>query len=433
MPNFVVVGTQWGDEGKGRIIDLIAEKADVVARYQGGGNAGHTIVLDGKKIVLHHVPSGILRDKTISVIGNGVVVDPKVLVEEIEGLRAEGYSVEPENFKISDRAHVVMPYHKRIDLHREKSRGSKKIGTTGRGIGPVYEDKVARRGIRFSHLIEPRSFRDRLEQVLEERNLYLSKVLGAETFDLDEVYNEYLGYAEVLKPYVCDTTLVLNNLISKNSNILFEGAQGSLLDLDFGTYPYVTSSNAGAGGASVGTGVSPSKIDVVMGVSKAYMTRVGEGPFPTEDKTELGEKLQTQGKEFGATTGRPRRCGWFDAVALKYSELINGLTGLAITKLDILSGFETLKICTGYKYGDSVINDFPSSLEVLNSCEPIYEEVPGWEEDISNVTEVEQLPSKARAYLKIIEDITGVPIWIVSVGPSREKVIILNKDFSGVS
>lgn len=430
MPNYVVVGAQWGDEGKGRIIDLMAEKVEVVVRYQGGGNAGHTIVLDGKTVVLHHVPSGILREDTLSVIGNGVVVDPGVLVEEIEGLRAMGYAVGPENFRLSDRAHVVMPYHRRIDIGREKSRGSRKIGTTGRGIGPVYEDKAARRGIRVSHLIDPAAFGARLSEVLDERNLYLTRVLDEEPVSFDEIVQEYSVYAGKLAPFVCETTEVLNDLISSGKNVLFEGAQGSLLDVDFGTYPYVTSSSAGAGGACIGTGVSPSKIDVVMGVSKAYMTRVGEGPFPTEDTGELGEKLRRKGNEFGATTGRPRRCGWLDAVALRYSDLINGMSGLAITKLDVLSGFETIKICTSYMCDGAELNQFPASLDMLNRIKPVYIEVPGWEADISGVSRFEDLPPEASSFIRTLEEICGIPVWIVSVGPSREEVLILNADIA---
>ncbi|MEE9252373.1 MAG: adenylosuccinate synthase [Thermodesulfobacteriota bacterium] len=425
MPNIVVVGTQWGDEGKGRVVDLIAERVEIVARYQGGGNAGHTIVLDGRTVILHHIPSGILREDTLSVIGNGVVVDPKVLTEEIRGLREGGFRIDSDNFRLSERAHVVMPYHREIDLGREEMRGESKIGTTGRGIGPVYEDKVARRGIKFSDLLSPEVFSKRLLQVLEDRNLYLTRVLGRDEIPFDRVCDEYLEYGRQLKPFICDTTTLLNMGVGEGKSILFEGAQGTLLDIDFGTYPYVTSSSAGAAGACVGTGVSPSKIDVVMGVAKAYITRVGGGPFPTEVEGEPGERLRTQGGEFGATTGRPRRCGWFDAVALRYSVMINGISGLALTKMDVLSGFDTLKICTSYKYKGEHIESFPSSQEVLWSCEPVYEEFPGWEEDISGVRDMGDLPPEARRYLDAIEELTGVTIWLVSLGPSRDEVILI--------
>ncbi len=396
MPNIVVVGTQWGDEGKGRIVDLIAERVEVVVRYQGGGNAGHTIVVDGKRVILHHIPSGILRRGKLSVIGNGVVVDPKVLVEEMENLEGMGFSVNESNFMLSENAHVVMPYHREIDKGREQMRGRTRIGTTGRGIGPVYEDKAARRGIRFSHLLDPKAFARRLEEVINDRNLYLTCVLGRRAFSFDEIYDEYMGYAKRLKPYVKDTTLVLNDAIRQGKSVLFEGAQGTLLDIDHGTYPYVTSSSAGAGGACTGTGVSPGRIDVVMGVAKAYVTRVGEGPFPTEDRGELGEKLRAEGTEFGATTGRPRRCGWLDAVALRYSVMVNGISGLAITKLDVLSGFDTLRICTAYRRGGRIIKEFPTSTEVLESCEPVYEKVPGWKEDISDVKRVQDQPQECQ-------------------------------------
>ncbi|HEY7535268.1 MAG TPA: adenylosuccinate synthase, partial [Thermodesulfobacteriota bacterium] len=322
MPNVVVVGTQWGDEGKGRIVDLIAEMVQVVARYQGGSNAGHTIVTNDKSLVLHHVPSGILREGKLSVIGNGVVVDPEVLLEEIETIKSLGYRVDEENLKLSDGAHIIMPYHKEIDLAREERMGSSKIGTTGRGIGPVYEDKVARRGVRFSDLVNPEGFSARLRATLEERNLYITRVLERNPIDFEKIYEEYIGYGNKLKKFITDTSRVLNDAISQGKSILFEGAQGALLDVDFGTYPYVTSSSAGAGGACTGTGVSPTKIDLVMGVAKAYTTRVGEGPFPSEVSGDLGLKLRELGNEYGATTGRPRRCGWFDSVALRYSAMI---------------------------------------------------------------------------------------------------------------
>ncbi|MEM4658427.1 MAG: adenylosuccinate synthase [Candidatus Methanosuratincola sp.] len=424
MPNIVVVGTQWGDEGKGRIVDLIAEKVEVVARYQGGGNAGHTIVQCGETIVLHHIPSGILRTGTLSVIGNGVVIDPGVLLGEIDHLRGMGFHVGADNLVISDRAHIVMPYHREIDRLREERGGATHIGTTGRGIGPVYEDKAARRGIRLSQLVDPLQFRERLSEVMEERNLYLTRVLGKEPLSFEEVFCEYSAYGERLKPFVGDTALVLNEAIAQGRSILFEGAQGTLLDIDHGTYPYVTSSSASAGGACVGTGVSPDKIDVVMGVAKAYVTRVGEGVFPTEEHGDLGSMLRTKGGEFGATTGRPRRCGWFDAVSLRYSVMINGICGIALTKLDVLSGFDSIKICVAYRYRGSILKEFPASCRVLAECEPVYRELPGWEEDIRGAGSMEDLPVNARAYVRALEDEIGVPIWIISLGPSRERVII---------
>jgi len=430
MPNVVVIGAQWGDEGKGRIVDLISEKVDIIVRYQGGNNAGHTIVVGDEKVILHHLPSGILRQDKLSVIGNGVVIDPKVLLQEINELESAGYSANEKNLKISDRAHVIMPYHIEIDLARESMNGKGKIGTTGRGIGPVYEDKVARRGIKFADLIDPDSLSARLKDVLEERNAYLTKVLGGDPLNFEEIFQEYVVYGRELKRFSCDVSTLLNNSISNGQNILFEGAQGALLDIDFGTYPYVTSSSSGSGGASIGTGVGPTKIDTVLGISKAYVTRVGEGPFPTEISGELGEKLRQAGGEFGATTGRSRRCGWFDAFALKYAAQINGISWLAITKLDVLSGFEKINICVGYLYNGKELSSFPSNNKVLKEIVPVYEEMEGWEEDISEAKDISELPIQARKYLEKLEEITGVPIYTVSLGPSREKIIFLNEIFS---
>ncbi len=430
MPNVVVIGAQWGDEGKGRIVDLISEKVDIIVRYQGGNNAGHTIVVGDEKVILHHLPSGILRQDKLSVIGNGVVIDPKVLLQEINELESAGYSANEKNLKISDRAHVIMPYHIEIDLARESMNGKGKIGTTGRGIGPVYEDKVARRGIKFADLIDPDSLSARLKDVLEERNAYLTKVLGGDPLNFEEIFQEYVVYGRELKRFSCDVSTLLNNSISKGQNILFEGAQGALLDIDFGTYPYVTSSSSGSGGASIGTGVGHTKIDTVLGISKAYATRVGEGPFPTEISGELGEKLRQAGGEFGATTGRSRRCGWFDAFALKYAAQINGISWLAITKLDVLSGFEKINICVGYLYNGKELSSFPSNYKVLKDIVPVYEEMEGWKEDISEAKDISELPIQARKYLEKLEEITGVPIYTVSLGPSREKIIFLHEIFS---
>ena len=421
MASIVVLGTQWGDEGKGRIVDLIAERTDLVVRYQGGNNAGHTIVADGKKIILHHVPSGILRENSLSLIGNGVVVDPKVLVAEMDALRSAGYPVNPSNFLVSERAHVIMPYHREIDLLREKRCASgRKIGTTGRGIGPVYEDKYARRGIRMLDLTEPQAFLQRLRSVMAERNAYIEKVLGAEPLDPESVYEEYVGYGEVLGPFISDVSAIIHKSGEEGKRILFEGAQGSLLDIDFGTYPYVTSSNAGLGGVFSGTGAVPRLIGSIVGVAKAYTTRVGEGPFPTEESGEIQEALRREGEEYGATTGRSRRCGWLDAVALNYALKTNGVTAIALTKLDVLSGFEKVKICTGYGYNGSITKEFPASLSVLEDCEPSYEEMDGWDEDLAEIKSAEQLPANALRFIERIEELTGVPVWIVSVGPQRD-------------
>jgi len=417
----VVLGTQWGDEGKGRIVDLIAERTDLVVRYQGGNNAGHTIIADGKKIILHHVPSGILRENNLSLIGNGVVVDPGVLIEEIETLRSAGYPVSPSNFLVSERAHVIMPYHREIDLLREKRRGGeRKIGTTGRGIGPVYEDKYARRGIRMLDLTEAGSFRKRLRLIMAEKNAYIEKVLEAEPLDTESVYEEYLRYGEILEPFISDVSTIIRRSGDNGKRILFEGAQGLLLDIDFGTYPYVTSSNAGLGGVFSGTGAIPGLVSSVVGVAKAYTTRVGEGPFPTEESGEIQEVLRREGGEYGATTGRSRRCGWLDCVALNYALRTNGVTAIALTKLDVLSSFEEVKICTSYGYNGSVTEEFPASLSVLEDCEPSYEEMDGWNEDLSEIKSARQLPENALNFIKRIEELTGVPVWIVSVGPQRD-------------
>jgi len=420
-----VIGTQWGDEGKGRIVDILSEKVDVVARYQGGNNAGHTIIVDGKTTVLHHIPSGILRQDKISIIGNGVVIDPKFLLEEIDGLRKSGYPVSSANFKISDRTHVIMPYHKLMDKARESQMGNNKIGTTGRGIGPVYEDKVARRGIRVSDLLYPDYFADRLKSIINQKNIYLKNVLGIEPLDFEHIFDDYIEYGKKLNPFITDTSLLLYDLVKQNKAILFEGAQGVMLDVDFGTYPYVTSSNSGAGGVCSGTGISPKIIDTIVGISKAYTTRVGEGPFPSEIKDEFGEVLRKLGNEYGATTGRPRRCGWFDTVSVSYSIKINGISSLMLTKLDVLSDLQTIKICTGYKYKDQVLKDFPSNPNVLSSCKPVYEEVPGWRSELSDINDPSDLPQNLMNYLGKLEDILETQISLISIGPSREQFITL--------
>jgi adenylosuccinate synthase len=425
LPNIVVIGTQWGDEGKGRIVDILCEKVDIVARYQGGNNAGHTIIVDGQTTVLHHIPSGILRQDKISIIGNGVVIDPKILLEEIDGLQKSGYPVSSTNFKISDRAHVIMPYHKLMDKASESQMGNNKIGTTGRGIGPVYEDKVARRGIKVSDLLYPDHFAERLKNILNQKNIYLKNVLEIGPLDFEQVLGEYIQYGKKLKPFITDTSLLFHELIKQNKAILFEGAQGVMLDVDFGTYPYVTSSNSGAGGVCAGTGISPKAIDQIVGISKAYTTRVGEGPFPTEIKDDFGEILRKSGNEYGATTGRPRRCGWFDAVSVSYSIKINGISSLMLTKLDVLSDLETIKFCTGYKYKDQVLKDFPSNLNVLSNCKPVYEEVSGWRSELTDISDRSELPQNLMNYLGRLEDILETQISLVSIGPSREEFIAL--------
>ena len=428
MANIVIVGMQWGDEGKGKIVDLLAEYADIVVRFQGGNNAGHTLVVNGEQFISHLVPSGILQGKTC-FIGNGLVVDPSVLIEELESLANMGIAIGPEKLKISDKAHVIMPYHKRIDLAREDKKGDKKIGTTGRGIGPAYEDKAARRGIRFVELLDQEIFKEKLHEILEEKNFYLEHYLSDETLDADSIVREYNGYAVRLSSYVTDISVEINQALRSGKQLLFEGAQGTHLDLDHGTYPYVTSSSTLSGNACCGAGIGPKEITGVIGIAKAYTTRVGRGPFPTELMDEIGDRLQEKGAEFGATTGRRRRCGWVDMVLLRNATRLNGLTGIVITKLDVLSGLESLKICIGYEYKEHVIHDFPASLEVLDACEPIYETLPGWSEDISSVRNFKNLPQNAKNYLKRIEALVEVPIPIISVGPGRNETIILNNPF----
>jgi adenylosuccinate synthase len=423
MSTVVVVGTQWGDEGKGKITDYLAESAEVVARYQGGNNAGHTIIFDGKKYKLHLIPSGIFyKDKTC-VIGNGMVIDPKALVAELEYLHGFGFST--KNLKISDRAHVIMPYHIKLDGVEEDSRGVNKIGTTRKGIGPAYMDKAARIGIRIADLLDRDEFERKLQRNLAEKNRLLEKMYNTSGFDLKEVLEEYLGYAEIIRPYVADTSVVLNDAIDRGNRVLFEGAQGVMLDIDQGTYPYVTSSNPIAGGVTIGSGVGPTKINQVIGVAKAYTTRVGDGPFPTELTDAIGDHIREVGFEYGTTTGRPRRIGWFDSVVVRHARRVSGITGLAITKLDTLTGLDTLRICTAYKYNGEIIESFPSSLNILSKCEPVYEELPGWKEDITHVRNINDLPENARHYIERITQLTGIPLSIFSVGPDREQTVVV--------
>ncbi|MGI6284319.1 adenylosuccinate synthase [Neomoorella humiferrea] len=427
MAAVVLVGAQWGDEGKGKITDYLAEKAEVVVRYQGGSNAGHTVMVEEQEFRLHLVPSGILYPGKLCLIGNGVVVDPAVLVKELDGLAERG--VDTAALRISNRAHLILPYHKGLDVAEEERRGDARIGTTGRGIGPAYVDKTARTGIRVGDLLDWDGFREKLARNLAAANEVMEKIYGRPGYDLDAVLEEYAGYARRLKPLIADTVRLINDALREGRRVLFEGAQGTLLDLDQGTYPFVTSSYPTAGGACIGAGVGPTRIDKVLGVAKAYTTRVGAGPFPAEAKDDTGDMLRERGREYGTTTGRPRRCGWLDAVILRHAAEVNGLTGLALTKLDVLTGIEPLRICTGYRYGGEVLKDFPAALKVLEQCQPVYEELPGWQEDISNAKTLADLPSACRGYIRRVEELTGVPVQIVAVGPQRKQTIILEDPF----
>jgi len=428
VANIVVTGTQWGDEGKGKVVDLLAAQADLVVRFQGGNNAGHTLVVNGEEFISHLVPSGILQGK-ICLIGNGVVVDPAVLTEEMAGLQERGIRIAPDNFKISRKSHIIMPYHKSIDAVREAGRGSGKIGTTGRGIGPCYEDKVARHGLRFVDMQDPSRFREKVLQRVADSNAYLKNMYGADTLDADAIADEYGAFAEQLAPYIANVSRVIHEAAEEGRQVLFEGAQGTYLDIDHGTYPFVTSSNTVAGNACCGSGIGPTGISGVLGIVKAYTTRVGEGPFPTELFDDDGDFLQKTGCEFGATTGRKRRCGWLDAVMLRNAARLNGLTGLAITKLDVLTGLSKIRVCTGYRYQGEILDDFPADLEALSRCEPEYETLPGWSEDITAARTMDQLPANAVAYLKRMEELIRVPICIVSVGAGRDETIMVQDVF----
>jgi adenylosuccinate synthase len=427
MASVVIVGAQWGDEGKGKIVDLLTQYADTVVRFQGGNNAGHTIVLKGEKFVFHLIPSGILYKNKKCIIGNGVVLDPAVLIEEITELKRRGYLKDDSQLMISEETHLILPYHRKIDVAREKSF---KIGTTGRGIGPAYEDKVARRGIRVVDLLDEKVFRKKLEDNLAQKNIYLEQILKEKPFDFLEIFNEYNGYKTQLERYVINASLFLQEAIQKGKPVLFEGAQGALLDLDHGTYPYVTSSNTVAGNACAGSGIGPTMIDSVVGVAKAYTTRVGEGPFPTELKDEIGEKIREKGGEYGATTGRPRRCGWFDAVVVNHAIRINGVQGATITKLDVLNDFDELKICTGYRIDGKIYHHLPSNLEMLKSAEPIYEELEGWKAEIRGIRKISDLPRNAKRYLRRIEELIRTKIIMVSVGEERNETIVIKHPFA---
>jgi adenylosuccinate synthase len=422
LPGIVVVGAQWGDEGKGKITDILSSKVAAVVRYQGGNNAGHTVVVNGDQFKLHLIPSGILYPHIINIIGNGVVINPKVLLSEMEALAVRGIST--DNLRISYNAHLIMPYHIIIDSHSEYHLGKFRIGTTNRGIGPAYSDKAARVGLRVQDMLDLKIFKMKLEQTLKIKNDLMEKVYGLEPLPVGEIIGEYLDYAEKLKKYMVDTTELINDMLDVGKNVLFEGAQGTMLDLDHGTYPFVTSSSPVSGGACVGAGVSPLRINQVIGISKAYITRVGEGPFPTELSDECGDMICTAGQEFGTTTGRKRRCGWFDSLVVRYSTRINGFTSLALMKLDVLSLFKEIKICIGYEYEGKLYDRFPAHQTIVNKCRPIYEMHPGWLCDISSVNRFDDLPIEARNYISRVEELIGTRIEIISVGPGREQSIL---------
>ncbi len=425
MPGIVILGTQWGDEGKGRITDLLSSHMDMVVRFQGGNNAGHTVVAQENQFKLHLIPSGILYPNIICVIGNGVVVNPEVLIEELDDLKSKGIST--DNLRISGNAHLVMPYHIILDKACEQGLGKSKIGTTHKGIGPVYADKASRSGIRVQDLLDLKIFRTKLEEVLKLKNTIIEKIYGLEPLDLEEVFIKYKKYVERIGKYIIDTSFLINKALDEGKLVLFEGAQGTLLDIDHGTYPFVTSSSTIAGGACIGSGIGPKRIDEIIGVAKAYTTRVGSGPFPTEDISSVGDYIREKGYEYGTTTGRARRCGWFDAIILKYSIMINSIDSIALTKIDVLSGLDEIKICTGYKYGDKVFEDMPPHQTIMHKCEPIYKVLEGWKEDLCDVKSFEDLPDNTRKYIEELEKIIKVPISMVSVGPERSKIIIREK------
>lgn len=428
MSNIVIVGAQWGDEGKGKIVDIFTEYADLIVRFQGGNNAGHTIVVNGEKTVLHLIPSGILHSNKKCIIGNGVVVDPEVLLEEIDTLKGKG-QFDDDRLILSEDAHLIMPYHKKIDIAKENIKGKMKIGTTGRGIGPAYEDKIARTGIRFADLIDEKVFREKLKFILMEKNYILSNLFHLSGFEVHDIYDSYMQFAEKLGRYVSNTSEYINREIKKGKTVLFEGAQGTLLDVDHGTYPYVTSSNTVAGSACCGSGVGPTHINGVIGISKAYTTRVGEGPFPTEQNGLMGDWLREKGHEYGATTGRPRRCGWLDTVILRHAARVNGLTGMVITKLDILSTLNKINICTGYTFEGKMYHEFPSNKRIVAGAEPVYEEMDGWMEDLSNIRDFNLLPSNAKKYINRVTELSGVETIMVSVGMERDQTILLKNPF----
>ncbi len=431
MPNVVVVGAQWGDEGKGKIVDIYSRQAEVVVRFQGGNNAGHTLVVEGEKIILHHIPSGILHEGKLCVIGNGVVADPGILLDELSRLAERGRNVTPDVLMISENTHVITPVHKKLDMAREaKASPEKKIGTTGRGIGPCYEDKASRRGIRMADLIDPEKLRERMKILLEEKNALLTCYYDEEPLDLEEVLAELNPQGAKLAPFVTNTTVKMQQWVEDGRNILFEGAQGALLDIDHGTYPFVTSSNTVSGNAGPGTGVGPGALENIIGITKAYATRVGAGPFPTELDCETGDRLRNQGAEFGSTTGRPRRCGWLDLVALKHAAHLNGLTGLAVTKIDVLGGVGEIKVCVAYELDGKRIEHLPGQTDQIANVKPIYETLPGWEADISKMTELDQLPAEVHTLLARIEKAIGKPVVLASIGPGREQTLEISSPYA---
>jgi adenylosuccinate synthase len=422
MANIIVVGAQWGDEGKGKVVDFLSERFDVVARFQGGNNAGHTVVVGEDKIVLHLIPSGVLRKGKVCVLGNGVVIDLGELIQEMDQLERLHVKFE-DHFFISRRAHLVLPYHKLLDVAHEQ-RATKKIGTTGRGIGPAYVDKMARVGIRIGDLHHPTLFKERLSQNLAEKRAQYPESRALASLEQDRIFDDHLKHYERIRNFLADSSLVLDRLMREGKRVLFEGAQGTLLDVDLGTYPYVTSSSATAGGACTGTGVSPKRIDGVLGICKAYTTRVGEGPFPTELSDEIGERIRERGAEFGATTGRPRRTGWFDAVGVRYAARVNGLDALALMKLDVLDGLEAIQVCTGYRYKGELLTEFPNETDILAECQPVYETWPGWKESTVGIVDEAKLPTNCQAYLRQLERLAGLPLAIISTGPRRDQTII---------
>ena len=432
MANVVVVGTQWGDEGKGKIVDLLTRYADYIVRFQGGNNAGHTLVVDGRQFIFHLIPSGILYENKKCMIGNGVVIDPDVLLTEMQELAENGLPVTPERLMISENAHLIMPYHRELDLNQEAAlQSSKKIGTTGRGIGPCYVDKINRKGIKIGDLLDENLFREKLKDNIEEKNFLLTKRLNSQPVDFEAINSRYQLFAEKLAPYLGNVSVALDRARKSGGHILFEGAQGTQLDIDHGTYPFVTSSNTVAGNACTGSGFGPVHIDAVVGILKAYTTRVGSGPFPSELFDETGDQLQKKGGEFGATTGRKRRCGWLDSVVANEAIRLNSITGLAITKLDVLSGQATIKIATSYQAGNREFKAMPSNIRTTEMVQPVYEEIPGWQEDIGTARSLDDLPAQARDYIKRIEDITETPAAIISVGPARDETLLLKNPFAG--
>jgi len=427
MPGLAIVGSQWGDEGKGKVIDYLAAKADMVVRGQGGNNAGHTVVIGDKKYALHLIPSGVLNEGAVNIIGNGVVFDPEGFFKEIEVLEKDG--VDTSKIFVSDRAHIVFPYHKILDGLYEAARGKDDIGTTKKGIGPCYMDKIERSGIRTCDMLDEEGFREKLSAQIDRKSDIIVKLFGGEPLNKEALVETYVEYAKRLKPYIKDTGVMVYESLVKGQKVLFEGAQGSLLDVDLGTYPYVTSSHPTSGGFTTGSGIGAGTIQEVLGITKAYTTRVGKGPFVTEEDNETGNRIRELGHEYGVTTGRPRRCGWFDAVVVKYSARINGMTGLSLMLLDVLGEFETIRLCYQYDFNGEKIDHFPARLEVLEECKPVYRELKGWMSDISNCKTYDELPEAAKAYIQAVEDATGVPVKIVSVGPRRDQTIIREQIF----